>query len=254
MEIDFGKTAQDYNQHRAGFPAELFGRLPAFGVGLPGQRVLDLGTGTGSLARGLAQRGCAVTGLDLSAPLLDQARQRDRAVGVQVGYVQAAAEQTGLPAHAFDVVAAGQCWHWFDRPRAAREVRRLLIPGGKFLITHFDWLPLPGNVVAATEQLILQHNPKWDGANGTGLHPAWFADAASAGFETIESFTFDKPVYYSHEAWRGRIRASAGIGASLAPRQVAQFDAELAEMLRVHFSEEPLAVPHRAFAVISTAP
>jgi 2-polyprenyl-3-methyl-5-hydroxy-6-metoxy-1,4-benzoquinol methylase len=62
--IDFGRTAADYGRHRAGFPPALFERLEAMGVLRAGMRALDLGTGTGTLARGVAQRGCAVTGLD----------------------------------------------------------------------------------------------------------------------------------------------------------------------------------------------
>ena len=49
---------------------------------------------------------------------------------MQVEYHVAPAEETGLPDDNFDVVTAGQCWHWFDRPRAAAEVARLLRPGG----------------------------------------------------------------------------------------------------------------------------
>ena len=48
--VDFGKTAEDYRHHRAGFPPELLDRLAGFGVGGPGQRLLDVGTGTGTLA------------------------------------------------------------------------------------------------------------------------------------------------------------------------------------------------------------
>ena len=69
-------------------------------------------------------------------------------------YVTARAEQTDLPDASFDVVTAGQCWHWFDRPKAAQEVRRLLVSKGWLVIAHFDWIPLPGNVVEATEKLI----------------------------------------------------------------------------------------------------
>ena len=54
MQIDFGKTAQDYGRYRAGFPSALFDRLATFDIGTTGQRVLDLGTGTGTLARGFA--------------------------------------------------------------------------------------------------------------------------------------------------------------------------------------------------------
>lgn len=48
--IDWGRTSADYAEHRPGPPARLFDMLAALGIGTPGQRVLDLGTGTG-LAR-----------------------------------------------------------------------------------------------------------------------------------------------------------------------------------------------------------
>jgi len=57
MAIDFGKTASDYARHRAGFPDAFFERLFSDGTVRPGQSVLDLGTGTGTVARGLALRG-----------------------------------------------------------------------------------------------------------------------------------------------------------------------------------------------------
>ena len=57
LTADFGKTAADYGKHRAGFPAELFDRLAALGIVQAGMRTLDLGTGTGTVARSLAQRG-----------------------------------------------------------------------------------------------------------------------------------------------------------------------------------------------------
>lgn len=252
--VNFGKTAKDYSKHRAGFPNAFFERLAPFGIGKPGQRVLDLGTGTGTVARGLAQRGCLVTALDPSAELIEQAKVLDKVVKVKVRYIRATAEDTTLPNAAFDVITAGQCWHWFNRPQAAREVKRLLSPGGQLVIAHFDWLPLPGNVVEATEQLIKQYNPAWSMDGGTGLYPAWLTDVATAGFQNIETFSFDQPVTYTQEDWRGRIRASAGIAASLPPEQVAQFDAELAKLLAGQFPDDPLSIPHRVFAVICQTP
>jgi len=252
--IDFGKTAQDYSRHRAGFPDTFFERLSAYGIGRAGQRILDLGAGTGTLARGLARRGSRVTGLDPAGSLLAQARQLNQQAGVAVDQLIAKAERTGLAANAFDVVTAGQCWHWFDRPQAAREVRRLLAPGGRLVIAHFDWIPLPGNMVEATEQLIRRYNPDWHLHGGTGLYPAWLADVAMAGFQNIETFSFDVPTSYTHEAWRGRIRASAGVAASLPPEQVVRFDQELARLLAERFPEDPLAVPHRVFTIMCDAP
>lgn len=248
--IDFGKTSRDYGRYRAGFPDALFDRLAAMGILRAGARALDLGAGTGALARGLALRGCEVTALDRSSAMLEEAARLDGEAGVSVHYLTARAEDTGLPAASFDLVTAGQCWHWFDRPRAAAEARRLLKPGGRLAICHFDWIPLPGNVADATEKLIESINPAWRFGGGNGMYPAWLADLAAAGFIALESFSFDIDAPYSHEAWRGRIRASAGVGASLPPEKVERFDRELAAMLAARFPEDPLKVLHRVFAAI----
>lgn len=254
MKPDFGLTAEDYRRHRAGFPDSLFERLAHFGVGLPGQVVVDLGTGTGTLARGFARRGCRVTGIDPAAALMEQAGALDAEAGVRVEYRVARAEATGLAAGSVDVVAAGQCWHWFDRPAAAREAARILRPDGSMLICHFDWIALPGNVAQATEELILAHNPQWKGGGGPGMYPRWLRDLGEAAFRRIETFSYDVDVPYTPESWRGRVRASAGVGATLAPEKVAAFDGELAALLARRFPGATLAVPHRVFAVIARPP
>ena len=65
--VDFGKTADDYARHRAGYPPRFYDELGARGIGVPGQRVVDLGTGTGTVARALAARGSDVVGVDIAA-------------------------------------------------------------------------------------------------------------------------------------------------------------------------------------------
>jgi hypothetical protein len=87
-----------------------------------------------------------------------------------------------------------------------------------------------------------------------GIHPRCLADMALAGFRSLETFSFDLDVPYSHEAWRGRIRASAGVGASLSPQGVAAFDRDLQALLTEKFPREALAVLHRVFAAIGRAP
>jgi len=247
MPVDFGRTAQDYAAYRTAFPPELFTRLAAMDVGLPGHRVVDLGTGTGALARGFAAAGCAVTGVDIAPELLAEARKQNQ----DVTYRVAPAEDTGLPAHAWDVVSAGQCWHWFDRPKAAREVRRLLAPGGAVAICHRDYVVLPGNVCDVSEELVLAHNPAWPMAGGTGIHAAWTVDLGAAGFRDLETFSFDIAVPFTHEAWLGRMRSCNGVGARLPAAEVAAYDADLAAVLRERFPE-PLVVPHRIWALVAT--
>ena len=246
---DFGLTASDYALHRAGFPVELIDRLTARGIARPDARVVDLGTGTGSLARLFAQHGCDVTGVDIAPSLIEQARRLDREAGVEIDYVERPAEATELPSAAFDVVSAGQCWHWFDRPAAAREVARLLVSAGSVVIAHFDWLPIAGNVVAATEEIILRYNPQWPYAARAGLYPQWLTDLQTAGFLDIETFSFDVMASYSREAWVGRVRASAPIAGTLGEEAVRACSNELTAMLAESFPGDPLAVPHRVWAV-----
>jgi ubiquinone/menaquinone biosynthesis C-methylase UbiE len=254
LKVDFGLTARDYAAHRAGFPDSLFQRLAERGIGQPGQVVVDLGTGTGTLARGFALRGCKVTGIDVAEPLLQEARRLSRRTGIEIEFRFGRAEATGLPARFADVVTAGQCWHWFDSLQAAREVARILKPEGFLIIAHFDWLPLKGNVVEATEQLILQHNLDWTYAGTTGIHPQWLRDLGETDFRNLETFSYDVEVPYTPADWRGRIRASSGVGASLPAAQVEDFDYALAAILKERFPGEVLRVPHRVFTVIARPP
>jgi len=247
---DFGQTAHDYARHRAGFPPEFFDSLDEIPIVLNEARIVDLGTGVGTLARGFAERGGLVTGVDISEDLMREARRLDDEAGVDVKYVTASAENTGLPGGEFDVVAAGQCWWWFDADAALAEATRLLKPGGALLLASFDWIGQPGNVVDLTERLIEAHNPDWRMGGGNGHHPEFIVDLQRGGFDEVIQLTFPLDVSYSHEDWRGRIRASAGVAASLPAEQVEVFDQKLATLLKERFPEDPIDVPHRVFAAV----
>jgi SAM-dependent methyltransferase len=254
MAFDFGKTVDDYRRHRPGYPEELFDRLARAGVGDTGQRVLDLGTGLGYLARGLARRGCEVVGIDPSETLVNEARAIDEAEGTRIDYVVGNAERTMLDERSFDVVSAGQCWHWFDAAKVIREVKRVLRPRGFLAIVHFDWIPLKGNAVLATEQLIEKYNPEWTLGGGTGVHPRFLTDVRAAAFSDVQTFSFDLPMPFTHEGWRGRVRASAGVKASLSPDMVARFDEQLRRKLEDDFADEPMSLPHCVWALTCRAP
>jgi SAM-dependent methyltransferase len=250
--VDFGRAADDYAKHRPGFPAEFYDHVRHAGVGLPGQRVLDLGTGTGTLARGFAERGCVAVGVDPSPAMLAEATKAATAEGLAVTWVCARAEATDLPDRDFDVVSAGQCWHWFGRSRAAAEAVRLLRPGGRLVIAYFTYLPLPGTVGAATEEIILRHNPTWPWAGLDGRHERYVADLLTAGLRHRSTLDLEVPVAFTHESWRGRIRACNGV-LTLPPETVAAFDAELARVLSDRFPE-PVISDHRLFVIIAEKP
>ena len=251
---DFGKTAADYARYRASYPDWLFERWMRRGIARPGMRALDLATGTGFLARGLAQRGLIVTAFDVAPEMIAAAKALDAAQGVRIEYGVAKAEDTGLKSASFDLVTTATAWHWFDRPKAAAEVMRLLKPGGWAVICSQDWLPLPGNLVARSEAMAKRYSPNWPLDGLDGLNIGFVRDLRAAGFDAIESFSVEYEIPYSHEAWRGRMRASAPIAASLPPDQVQAFDAELAAMLAKDFADPILNAAHCLFCALGRKP
>lgn len=235
--MDFGPAAQDYATFRSGFPESFFARLPLSG------RVLDLGSGTGSLARGYADRGAHAFALDHSPAMLRQAIHAGRGLD----RVAAKAEQCPFADRTFDAIVAGQCWHWFDVPRAAAECRRLLRPGGTLTIARFDYLA-DTSIGRATEALVLNINPTWPMAGGQLRNLPWRQQLGAAGFGEFSEFTYDEDVLFSHEAWRGRVRACNGVIAVLDERARTSVDEALARVLRERFPD-PLLVPHRIVAL-----
>lgn len=248
LSSDFGSAARDYARFRQGFPPSLFDRLSAISIGLPGQTLLDLGTGTGTLACGFAERGASVTAVDLSAPMLREARRRNS----RIGWIRSRAERLPCPAGCFDAVTAGQCWIWFDGPVVAREIRRLLRPGGTVVLAHLDYVPREGNVSELTERLILRHNPKWPLAGSHERSGTGRAHLEAAGFRDLRFFSYEENQQYSHEAWRGRFRACNGVIALGDPSKIEAFDADLAALLEKNYPD-PLPIPHRISVLTGTA-
>ncbi len=254
MAVNSNSAVDDYARWRPGFPEWVFDRLAKIGVTGPGLRILDLGTGTGQFARGLARHGAAITGVDPSPQLLQTARRLDAEAHLRLHYITGHAEDTGLPGPSFNVVTAAQCWQWFNSPKAMAEGRRLLFPNGRLVICHFDSLPKPGSVVAATEQLIRTYNQKWRMPGSDGRYPQWKLDAEAAGFIDFDSFEEEEMVQMSHETWRGRVRSSEAVGGSLTADKLAAFDRDLVSLLTREFPQQPLQVPHRLWCFIARNP
>lgn len=103
----------------------------------PGERVLDVATGTGAVARVAAAADARVTALDLTDAMLDVARSQPG--GEEVSWVQGDALDLPFDDGSFDVVLCQQGMQFFpDLGAGLAEMRRVLAPGGRLLGACWD--------------------------------------------------------------------------------------------------------------------
>jgi SAM-dependent methyltransferase len=144
----FDAWADEYERYRPGYPPALFD-LIADRLSLPAHAsVVDLGAGTGKVARAAAARGWRMTAVEPGEPMVAVLRERAEREGVPVEIVVATAERTGLPDAAFDAALAGEAYHWFDAPVALAEMGRIVRPGGGIA---FFWNVVDGERSALVE-------------------------------------------------------------------------------------------------------
>jgi len=120
------------------------------------RRILDLATGTGTVALLLAQRGYRVTGVDISEAMLEQAREKAATMGLEVQFIRRDAAELDLPEGSFDAVVSlydslNYILELERLQRAFEGVAHALAPGGLFV---FDL-----NTICSFEQeLFTQQN------------------------------------------------------------------------------------------------
>ena len=122
----------------------------------PGERFLDLATGTGWTARRLAQHGARVTGTDIGEGVIAAARRLAEAVGLTIDFQVGDAEKVELPDAAFDGITSTCGVMFASRPEAvAAELARLCKPGGRIGLTTWP----PHSTLAGMFQVMRPYMP-----------------------------------------------------------------------------------------------
>jgi len=129
----FTGHAAAYDTGRPVYPREAI-ELVFEGLGEPARlSVADLGAGTGISSRLLAERGATVFAVEPNTAMRSKAGFMRR-----VTWVDAGAEQTGLPDASVDIVTAFQAFHWFERAATFAEIARIVRPGGRAVAVCYE--------------------------------------------------------------------------------------------------------------------
>ena len=105
-EFDWGKASRDYARYRDIYPTEFYDRILSKGLCVKGQKILDIGTGTGVIPRHMAKYGGEFVGVDISENQIKYAEKLSRDAGLDIRYIVCPAERLELPEQSFDVVTA----------------------------------------------------------------------------------------------------------------------------------------------------
>ena len=248
-QFDFGRTSKNYARFRDIYPREFYEKIASRGLCVRGQKVLDVGTGTGVLPRNMYGWGADWTGADISENQIAEARRLSDETGMKISFCVSSAENLDFPDVSFDVITACQCFWYFDYEKIAPVFHRLLKPHGKLVALCMEWLPFEDKIAGASEELVLRYNPEWTG-KGSVKKPIHIPSEILKHFTLTDREEYDLAVPFTRETWNGRMKTCRGIGASLAPEKIAEWEKEHRALLEKIAPESFTVAHYAAIAVL----
>ena len=206
----FGSDPERYDRARPRYPDVLIERIVA---GAPGGLVLDVGVGTGIVARRFQAAGCKVLGVDADARLAEFARHSGADVEVSTFEAWEAAGRK------FDAVVSGEGWHWVDPVAGAAKAAEVLRPGGRLAVFWNTGRP-PAGLEEAFAEVYCRVLPeslvaRLGRRSIEEAHSAMCAKAAdgmqaTGAFDEPEQWRFDWAQSYTREEWLDALQTSGG--------------------------------------------
>jgi len=215
----FDAVAEDYELGRAGWPSEVVD-------GVHGEIVLDLAAGTGKLTRLLVQRFPRVIAVE---PLAGMRAVLERVVP-RAESLEGTAEAVPLPDASVDAAFVAEAFHWFDAPVAARELARVLRPGGMLRLVFNVWKgPFRPSLGPEARSLLEQIGP---GGGAKVRAGEW-----KRGFDGLP-FTRLEERHVDHEYLADRDRVVAHLVSTSSAGELAESERQaLADALRAAIAE-----------------
>jgi len=198
--MSFGADPDLYDRTRPSYPDALINRLLAGGA----RDVLDVGCGTGIVSRLFLSRGCRVLGIEPDDRMAAYARRSGLAV--EAGRL----EEWDAAGRSFDLLVAGQAWHWVDPEAGAVRALEVLRPGGQIGL-FWNWAMHPPEVGEAFAAVYGRLAPGLDdhsivlGKGDDGRFGLAAGGLAKAGFEQIEQAEIRWPATYTAAHWHDHL-------------------------------------------------
>lgn len=155
----------------------------------PGDRIIDLGCGTGHLTADLAKRGASVTGVDNSAKMIARARE----AYPDLKFIHADAQSLDeVIEREFDAAFSNAVLHWIlDQDAVLSSVRTILRPGGQF-VGEFGGTGNVGTIVSETEAELSERGYEWTNPWYFPSIGEYTTDLEDHGFEVRYATLFDR--------------------------------------------------------------
>ena len=243
--FDWGKTSVDYARYRDIYPQEFYDKIVNRNLCTNGQRVLDLGTGTGVIPRNMYRYGAKWVATDISENQIEQAKLLSK--DMDIDYYVCSAESLNFPANSFDLITACQCFWYFDHEQIIPTLHNILKPDGRILVLCMEWLPFEDKIAGESEKLVLKYSPNWSGAGST-IQPIEIPDCYKEKFELIYHEEYPLSVHFTRDSWNGRMKACRGVGASLTQSEIKNWEQEHKTLLEKIAPEEFDILHYAAFA------
>jgi len=206
----FGSDAERYERTRPTYPKAM---VDAILAASEGRDVLDIGIGTGISARPFLQEGCHLLGVEPDERMAEYARRSGLKVEI------ATFEEWDPAGRTFDIVIAGQTWHWVDPLLGASKAAEVLRPGGRIAL-FWNVMSFPGNFgerFSAVYQRVLPEFPFFqNGTPGRIASYASLSDKAADGirqtaiFSEPERWQFDWERPYTRDDWLEQVPTFGG--------------------------------------------
>jgi SAM-dependent methyltransferase len=148
----FDNVAAEYDRNRPGYPDELIDRACQVAKLKSGDRVVELGCGSGQLTRALVMRGLHVTAIEPGEQLIALAQQNVKGLGT-AEFINARFEDADLPKGHYKAVFCASAFHWIDPDISWQKTADLLTPDGVLALIQYFGLKEQRSAVDLEAQL-----------------------------------------------------------------------------------------------------